>query len=505
MRNNQQKKYAIGFAAVILIVSTAAAHAVIPDNTKEKIWIGTVTIEETGTAFLDRDNSRENLIDTRFLSHTLKDTVTLLVKGEEGDLEILDVKRRYSEKYQKRTVVEHDHQLCADGEIVRPGNSTRLNKSIAKSIYRGEQRSTLHPRFNPDPGLNNKVRLIKMSESKCLIYVSSTALAASQLREKSEIRWACQGKTQVDEVVAKTCSPDEEPSSHLSGQGTNHTKLTSYTPPGQKILAGMFEGTIENDTMTGTQLIYEQQPTSIESMAVKCIGRWDLRRVEQKSPCIAYIQMVEGDVKINGNNAEEGQYSGDLSGAKISLGPKSRAKINFSDTIIFLGENTEVTLVDPCFKKGSNMEFDAELMRGTIYALISRLTSKGSAFNVATSNAHAGVRGYPDSTGYALSGPSEPILKNPCQEEEIQSDAPDFSKDEITDNAAVAVMIENLPGKPLYIKSVIGPNEIKDSNGETSVLHTGETFTKNWKQANTKSEIQKVIVRGTYSPSDKTS
>ena len=93
MRNNQQKKYAIGFAAVILIVSTAAAHAEIPDDTKEKIWIGTVTIEETGTAFLDRGHRRENLIDTRFLSHTLKDTVTLLVKGEEGDLEILYLSR----------------------------------------------------------------------------------------------------------------------------------------------------------------------------------------------------------------------------------------------------------------------------------------------------------------------------------------------------------------------------------------------------------------------------
>lgn len=499
---------------MFFIVSAALPKSAYPDDTKEKIWIGTVTIEETGMAFLDRDESRENLIDTHFLNHTLSDRVTLLVRGKEGDLEILNVVRRYAEKYQEKKVLEHDHQLCDDGEIVRPGNSNHFDKSISKSIYRGERRSTLHPRFNSDPGLNNRVRLIGMSESKCLIHVSSTALVASQLREKSEIRWACEGRNQIDEVVAETCSPDEEPSSHLSGQGTNHRKFTSYNPPGQKILAGMFEGTIANDTLTGSQLIYEQQPTSIEGMAVKCIGTWDLRRVEQKTPCITYIQMVEGDVKINGNNVEEGPYSGDLSGAKISLGPKSRAKINMGDTIIFLGENTEITLVDPCAQKGSNIEFDARLMRGTIYAIISGLTGNGSAFNVTASNAHAGVRGIPiamygknnpDGRGYALSGPSEPIWKNLFPEKEIQSEAPDFSEDEIKYNAAVAVMIENLPGKPLFIKSVIGPNEITDSTGETSIINTGETFTKKWKQAETKSDIKEVIVRGTYSPDDETS
>jgi len=84
----------------------------------------------------------------------------------------------------------------------------------------------------------------------------------------------------------------------------------------------------------------------------------------------------KGDVKINGIDVEEGAFPDDLSGARVSIGPDSRMQIYVGDTILYLGENTDITLVDPCAQKGADTEFDAILMRGKIYAVISKL--KGS-------------------------------------------------------------------------------------------------------------------------------
>lgn len=485
---------------------TAAPKVPRIETSTKHIWIGTITVEETGYAFLDKDDSRENLKKTRYLNHTLTDKATLVVRGSGGSLDILDARRIYKENYEEKNFLEHDHQLCSDGQMMRPGNSNVYEKSISRTIYRGARDENQYKR------VDYTVKLIGMSESECLVHVSSVALVDTEIDESTEIRWACQDETQTSKIESRTCAPDEEARSYMSGQGTSHTHLSSTNPPAEKILGGILKGVVDNNTMKGKQVIYEQQPTSLEGMAVKCVAEWNLRRMEQKTPCMAYIQMVQGDVTINGIDVEEGAYPGDLRGARISLGPKSRMKINFGDAIIYLGENTEIDLVDPCAREGRDTAFDARLMRGKIYAVLSRLTGKGSAYHKLLIGM-AGVRGLPAaSLGTYIaevpeldpSGPWAPISSSSSSAyEEEQAQVFPFNEEEIAENAARAFMIENMPDKTSSIRAIRGPIEIVDSTGETSILNTGETFTKEWKRAERYSENKDVLVRAQYSPSHK--
>lgn len=468
---------------------------------KQKIWIGTITFEETGYAFLDKDDSRDNLTKTKYLNHVLKDKVTILASGPGGPLEIHDVRRTFSENYKMKTFVEHDHQLCSDGQIIRPGNSHLYETTITKTIYRGQNRE------NPYKRVESKIRLTVAPNSAYQIYASSEALVDTELEAKSEIRWACSGETQISEQYSKTCSPEEDGSSHVTGQGTSHTILSAWNPPAEKPLGGLVSGFIENDTIKGTKVIYDYQPTSPEVMASKCVAEWNFRLVEKKSPCPAYIQEVEGDVKINGNPVQEGAYPHDLRGAEISVGPKGRMEIHLSDTILFLRPGTKLHLDDPCAQKASGTEFDAKLMKGKIYALISRWTGKGSEFNVKVSNAVNG-RGIPAPIAAAeekillasLTVPPSLYSQMSVQEKE-QTNIPDIDR-EVIENAVFAFMIENIPGKPLTIKAFKGEIEIVTSAEESTILNEGDVFTKDWKRAARPSEVKEILIRAKYVPSN---
>ncbi len=490
----------IGILPLIFWVAAGSGAASV-QTTKQKIWIGTITIEESGYAFLDKDDSRENLTKTKYLNHILKDKVMILASGPGGPLKIHDVRRTFSENYQEKTFVEHDHQLCSDGQIIRPGNSNLYEKTITKTIYRGKNRE------NPHKRVESKIRLTVAPNSAYQIYASSVALVDTEIEARSEIRWACSGETKTSEQHSKTCSPEEDGSSHITGQGTSHTILSVWNPPAEKPLVGSGSGFIENDTIKGTKVIYDQQPTSPKGMASKCVAEWNFRLIEKKSPCPAYIQEVKGDVKINGNAVEEGAYPHDLRGAEISVGPKGRMEIHLGETILFLRPGTQLHLDDPCAQRASGIEFDAKLMKGKIYALISRWTGKGSEFNVKVSNAVNG-RGIPAPIAAAeekillasLTVPPSVLSHMPGQEEE-RTRTPDIDR-EVFENAVFAFLIENIPDKPLTIKAIKGEIEIVAPTEETTILNEGDIFTKDWKRAARPSEVKEILVRGKYSPSD---
>ena len=460
---------------------------------EQKIWIGTITIEETGSAFLDEDNSTKDYIATYFKESKIHDKVTLSVCGPGGPLQIIDINRTYSEQHIKRSFSQRNHRVCSDLTRKEPGNSTRTEEHSLKTIYGGSQSSEM---------TEHKADLSIMPDGIYYLFVSSKVPVDTEMKSKSEAKHVCSGETIISEFHRYTCTPDEKGSSSISGQGTNHTKMTTGMPPIEKQLGGTLTGRMEDNTISGETVLFDDKPSVKGGLVRKGVATWNLQYIHGYCDCTAFVRMVKGDVKISGKAVKQGLLLDYLSGAEVETGPRSRIQIDFGHTMIRIGSNTNTTIIDPCGKEYKGSVFNGVLTRGKIYAIISRVTGSGSEFIVETSNAICGVRGdvnplyNKESDKILLASLALPLditaQINTQQEESIDETRP--TQQEI-DQAVIVFMVDNTPGKPLLVEAIKGQVEVEDSTGEIKILKGGKVFTKDWKPAEISKKIETVIVK----------
>jgi hypothetical protein len=170
--------------------------------------------------------------------------------------------------------------------------------------------------------------------------------------------------------------------------------------------------------------------------------------------------------------------------------------------MIRIGSNTKTNIADPCGKENEGTRFDALLVKGKIYALISRFTGSGSETKVVSTSCAGGVRGdfgpfFADEKDKillaSLTLPVYITARSETQEDE-QIDEMRPTQEEI-DLAVIVFMIDNTPGEPLLVEAIKGKVEVEDSTGDMRILKEGEVFTKDWKPVVDPAEAETVIVK----------
>jgi hypothetical protein len=197
-------------------------------------------------------------------------------------------------------------------------------------------------------------------------------------------------------------------------------------------------------------------------------------------------------------NLGRGSTISDLKGAVIETGEKARVQINIGDnTQLRLGSNGQFNLKDPC--GGGGKGFSAKLMRGRIYAFISRLVG-GDHVVINDGNCASGVRGemrpYPGSERgkiflASLAIPS-PVLSRIMAEQEEYADM--VPAEEEIEKAQVVFMAESASEGSFHIKVIKGVVKLKDSAGYVRILKTGQEFTKNTKPGFDPSDLKRIFI-----------
>ncbi len=477
-------------------VKTQARDKEEPD---QKVWIGTITIEETGSAFLKEDNSTKDYIATYYKNSEIHDKVTLWVCGPGGPLRVNDIKRTYDEYHIKESFSQRNHKLCSDGTRKEPGNSTRTEERTLKEIYDGPYSSRMR---------EYKADLSIMPDGTYYLFASSVFPVNTEMESKSEVKWVCSGETEISEIHYSTCTPDQKGGSSILGQGTKHTEMFTTMPPTTKLIGGTLTGRMKENTISGEMVLFDDKPSIKGGLSKKGVATWDLQYVESTCNCTAYIRRVEGDVKINGKEVKEGVLPGDLKGAEIETGPKSRLQIDFGNTMFWIAPNSSLELPDPCPKLK-----DPGILRhlyGKLLFLIDPPKSYidriweenalwGREWTCIISNAVAGVRGEIPHPDKSLPGKIHLASLHPLQTASLIQEEAEYSElvadEHEIKKSAHALMIDNTPYKPLIIKVIKGEVEVEDSTGDIFILKEGEVFTKDWKPAIDPKKVETVTVR----------
>jgi len=222
---------------------------------------------------------------------------------------------------------------------------------------------------------------------------------------------------------------------------------------------------------------------------------------DNESDCQGTVGMVKGDVKINGKQVQPGDIISDLNGAVIETGEKSRIMINAGENVqLRFGSETSSTLNNPCGSGGSS-GFSGKLMRGRIYALISRLVGgSDSSFSMSLGNSASGVRGelhplYSKAKGKillaSLSIPVSVYLQSLPEQEEQLALMP--GEEEIEKAHAVFMAVSEFDGA-IHVEAIKGVIKLKDSSGAVRVLKAGQSFTKKSKLGYDPADLKRIYI-----------
>ena len=403
--------------------------------------------------------------------------------GVSGDLRVNDSHRTYNSSSVLETYVEFDLSVCSK-ETKRPGDSSHSLENTWSYLYPGPGGSS---------GSSSKVRLAAFPNGRFFLFAQNTELTSTSSRNSSESTFACTENTQANTINISTLPVGEKQSTTLYGQGTSNQRMEIKKPPVPKTLTAVVEGEYVNDIIAGSKLLAETKPSFKGDYQETITASWNFRRVQGSCACIGYIPYLKGDVKIDGKTVKAGDPVTSLKGIKIETGPKSRVQIDFGDTIVNVGQKSQVEIGDPCEGEDSTL-IDRIIGMGCIL-----LSGRSSEFVYVGNNAHAGVRGQLtpapliDPAGVyaaALLPLSIPFLFSEADShEDLMPEAVEVKM------AYAAFLVDNTPGKPLFVKAIKGSIEVFDSTGGTTVLAAGETFSKTWNPALAEADTERVRLK----------
>lgn len=216
-------------------------------------WVGTVTITRQGGAFMEREHSTSSRKERRYKNHTLNAGVTMYACGDDGYLCVYGTSWEYSENYEHKNEKQDDHELCSDGTKKSPGDSSTDVTSYTKKLYDPQNQHALNEK--------SSVMLMMLPGGAYQITALSKAYIeyAEPLYSMSEDYYACSDNTQKSETHTITCAIGEEGWTTKTSREDNTTVLTSVTPPETCALAGSGQGMVQNNTLSGRQVVYEQK------------------------------------------------------------------------------------------------------------------------------------------------------------------------------------------------------------------------------------------------------
>ncbi|HDJ23743.1 MAG TPA: hypothetical protein ENF17_07630 [Candidatus Aminicenantes bacterium] len=226
---------------------------------------------------------------------------------------------------------------------------------------------------------------------------------------------------------------------------------------------------------------------------------------DEEGDCQGQVGLVVGDVTVNGEPVSPGDTIGNMKGATIETGSRSRVRIKINDNIyLMLGSNTSTTLNDPC--GSSDLGFGAKFM-GMIRAFIARLMPDSGPYIIRSRGAASGVRGkwplFPPSEfgRILLASRTPPLVNFPALDNRLKDRLEMLEEDEflsqeqaLIERAEVVFSAENRSDNYFYIKVSKGVVKLKDSAGYVRIVKAGQEFTKKSKPYFDPSEVKTIWI-----------